>query len=230
MINFEKSSDIKSFKATHRNLRLFPFIFICVILIFSDCGCLQLNYIGRYVLDTIEGKDSYIRTIDNPDWAVKLQEPGLPNLHKVSDVLYRGAQPKNEGIQELKKLDIKTVINLRSDQTDMKMLEDSGIAYKPIPMSAAEPAIEEVVTFLHIISDSNNAPVFVHCRYGADRTGMMCAVYRIFIQNWSKEAAIEEMTKGGYGFHSIWGNLADFIREMNVDEVKQKAALIKNPL
>jgi tyrosine-protein phosphatase SIW14 len=228
MNKFEKPTEKISRKTRQKSLRLFSVVFICLILFFSACKCPQVDYIGRYALDIIEGKNPYVRTVDNPDWAVKLDEPGLSNLQKVSDDLYRGAQPTKEGIQELKKLGIKTVVNLRSDQSDVDMLKDSGIVYKAIPMSAAEPTIEEVVTFLRIISDSNNAPVFVHCRYGADRTGMMCALYRIFIQGWSKEAAIEEMTKGGFGFHSIWGNLVDFIRALNVNEVRQKAALKEN--
>jgi len=37
-------------------------------------------------------------------WAVKLDRPGLPNLHKINDNLYRSAQPKAEGVQELEKL------------------------------------------------------------------------------------------------------------------------------
>jgi tyrosine-protein phosphatase SIW14 len=213
-------------RTRQKSLRLFSVIFICLILFFSACKCPQVNYIGRYALDTIQGKDPYIRATENPDWAIKLDIPSLSNLHKVSDNLYRGAQPDDEGIQELKKLGIKTVVNLRSDQSDEKMLKDSGIAYKAIPMSAADPKNEDVITFLKIITDSNNIPVFVHCRYGADRTGMMCAVYRIFVQGWSKQDAVEEMTKGGYGFHSIWLNLADFISKLNVDEIKQKAGLI----
>ena len=226
MNNPEKSKEKITRRTRPKTIRLFSVIFICLILFFSACKCPQVNYIGRYALDTIQGKDPYIRTTDNPDWAIKLDVSGLSNLHKVSESLYRGAQPGKEGIQELKKLGIKTVINLRSDQSDEKMLKDSGIVYKAIPMAASDPKVEDVITFLNIISDSNSAPVFIHCRYGADRTGLMCAVYRIFVQGWSKENAIEEMTKGGYGFHSIWLNLADFIRKMNVNEIKQKAGLI----
>ena len=226
----EKSPQKTSLTARRKSLRLFSFIFICLILFFSACKCPQINYIGRYALDTIQGKDPYVRTIDNPDWAIKLEAPGLSNLHKVSDNLYRGAQPAEEGMQELKKLGVKTVINLRSDQSDAEMLKNSGITYKAIPMEASDPKTSEVIAFLNIIADSNNAPVFVHCRYGADRTGTMCAIYRIFIQNWSKEAAIQEMTKGGYGFHTIWLNLADFIRKLDIEEIKQKAGLTENPI
>lgn len=40
-------------------------------------------------------------------------------------------------------------------------------------------------------------------RHGSDRTGTMCALYRIAVQGWSKEDAIREMTAGGFGFHRI---------------------------
>ncbi|GAF98053.1 unnamed protein product, partial [marine sediment metagenome] len=35
-------------------------------------------------------------------WATAIERPGLPNFHKVSDSLYRGAQPTAEGFRELK--------------------------------------------------------------------------------------------------------------------------------
>ncbi len=230
MNNPEQSNKKTSQRTRQKSLRLFSVIFICLILFFSACKCPQVNYIGRYALDIIHGKDPYVRIIDNPNWAQKLDLPGLSNLHKVSADLYRGAQPTKEGMQELKKLGIKTVINLRSDHSDLDEMENIDIDYKSIPMTAFNPKIDDVISFLNIVTDSNNTPVFVHCRYGADRTGMMCVIYRIFVQGWSKEEAIEEMTKGGYGFHSFWGNLADFIRKLNIDEIKRKTGLTKNPI
>ena len=51
-------------------------------------------------------------------WAQRLGLPGVENLHKVSDKLYRGAQPIKEGMQQLKELGIKTIVNLRSFHSD----------------------------------------------------------------------------------------------------------------
>ena len=48
---------------------------------------------------------------------------------------------------------------------------------------------------------------------GADRTGTMCALYRILRQDWKVEDAIAEMKDGGYGYHSIWFHLPRFIRK-----------------
>jgi len=52
----------------------------------------------------------------------------------------------------------------------------------------------------------------LHCHYGADRTGAAVALYRIHIQKWTADAAIREMTRGGYHFHFIHGHLKRFIR------------------
>ena len=160
-------------------------------------------------------------------WAKAIELPGLPNLHKVSDDLYRGAQPNAEGMMQLEKLGVRTVVNLRSSHSDRDELEATGLAYEHIEMTPWNPESEDVVRFLEIISDSNSLPVFVHCRHGADRTGLMCAIYRIAVQSWSKEKAIEEMTQGGFGFHEIWKNLPNYIRKLDIDQAKHKARLNK---
>ncbi len=158
-------------------------------------------------------------------WAERIELPGLLNLHKVSDDLYRGAQPTAEGMKQLKKLGVKTVVNLRSIHSDSDEIKGTGLAYEHINMTPLSIEDRYVVRFLRIVTDSNCTPVFVHCQYGADRTGTMCAIYRIAVQGWSKENAIEEMTKGGFGFHSIWQNLPDYINKMNIVEIKQSASL-----
>jgi protein tyrosine/serine phosphatase len=54
---------------------------------------------------------------------------GLKNFAKVSDILYRGAQPTKEGFAELKKLGIKTVINLRAKHSDEELIKGLDLNY-----------------------------------------------------------------------------------------------------
>jgi len=165
-------------------------------------------------------------TIDTQEkWAERIELPGLPNLHKVSDDLYRGAQPTAEGMKQLEKLGVKTVVNLRSFHSDRDEIKGTGLAYEHISMTPLSIEDEYVVRFLRIATDSSRAPVFVHCQYGADRTGTMCAIYRIAVQGWSKDKAVEEMTEGGFGFHSIWQNLPDYIRKLDFEEIKRSSGL-----
>jgi len=157
-------------------------------------------------------------------WAQRLELPGVPNLHKVSDVLYRGAQPTAEGMQQLEKLGIKTVVSLRSFHSDRGEIEGTALAYEHIFMKTWHPEDEEVIRFLQIVTDPNRTPVFVHCQRGADRTGTMCAIYRVAVQGWSKNEAIGEMTKGGFGFYEGWQNLIKYILNLDIERIKHKAA------
>jgi protein tyrosine/serine phosphatase len=178
------------------------------------------------------GSMNTTRTTDNPatvQWAEPMQAPGLPNLYKVSADLYRGAQPTTEGFQELKKLEIRTVVNLKESNGDQAQLAELGLAYEPIPMTAFRVKDDDVVRFLHIVGQPGNAPIFVHCQRGADRTGLMCAVYRIAVQGWTKDAALAEMTQGGFRFNHGYQNVVNYIRDVDVGQLKQRAGFAPAP-
>ena len=158
-------------------------------------------------------------------WAQPVQIEGVPNLHKVTDRLYRSAQPTAEGVRNLKRIGIRTVLDLRSFHSDRRALGDAGLDYESIPEKAWHPEEEDVVRFLQTVTDTNRTPVLVHCQHGADRTGTMCAVYRIVVQGWTKDEAIREMTQGGYGFHAVWQNLPHWIEALDMDAVKKAAGI-----
>jgi protein tyrosine/serine phosphatase len=162
------------------------------------------------------------------EWAQPIAGPdSLPNLHKVSDALYRGAQPDQEGFAELKALGIRTVVNLRTFRGEGRAVQDAGLEYVKIPMQAWRTEDEDFDEFLRVVSDPRRQPVFVHCRHGADRVGLSVAIYRVALQGWSKEAALEEMTRGGFGFHERYDNLIEYLRELDVEAMKRRAGLIE---
>lgn len=158
-------------------------------------------------------------------WAERIELSDVPNLYKVSDDLYRGAQPSAEGMRRLEELGIKTVVNLRFILSDRGKIKDTGLGYEHINTTTLNTETKDVVRFLQIVTDSNRTPVFVHCHRGVDRAGTMCAIYRIVVEGWSKEEAIEEMTKGGFASRRIPKNLVDYIRKLNVDEIRHLANL-----
>ena len=63
--------------------------------------------------------------------------------------------------------------------------------------------------------------------HGADRTGMMSAVYRVAIQGWTKEEGLKEMKEGGFGFHRTWDNLLEWFEKLDIDEMKRRAGLVE---
>lgn len=164
--------------------------------------------------------------VDRPEaWAVPVALEGVPNLHKVSEDLYRSAQPSRQGMRRLKQLGIETIVNLRSFHSDRDEIRDTGLAYEHIYMKAWHPERKEVVRFLQIVSNPKRTPVLVHCLHGADRTGTMCAVYRIAVQGWTKEEAIREMTGGGYNFHTTFDNLPAWIMNLDIASIRKEAGI-----
>lgn len=142
----------------------------------------------------------------------------IPNFHKVTDGIYRGARPRKAGVQELKALGIKTIVNLESnryfEETDdardeRQWAKEAGIAYFYQPMSpVTAPTTEAIDAAVKQIIDPLNQPVFVHCYRGSDRTGMVIAAYRITIEGWTVKKAYDEMKQYGHAY-KIYYNWKD---------------------
>jgi len=158
-------------------------------------------------------------------WAQPVKLEGAPNLHKVSDTLYRSAQPSAEGMKNLKQLGIKTVVNLRAFHSDRDEIGKTGLKYEHIFMKTWHPEHEDVVRFLKIVTNPDNAPVLVHCQHGADRTGTMSAIYRVAVQGWTKEEAVREMTEGGFNFHAVWSNLPPWIADLDIAAIRTEVGI-----
>jgi protein tyrosine/serine phosphatase len=158
-------------------------------------------------------------------WAQPVALPGVPNLHQVDDALYRSAQPDAEGMRHLKAMGLRSVINLRSFHSDRDELGDTGLRSEQITMKAWHPEEKELVRFLRLVTTPDLQPVLVHCQHGADRTGLLCAVYRVVIGGWSRQEALREMRTGGFGYHEVWVNLPDYIATLDVDGLRRQAGL-----
>ncbi len=51
-------------------------------------------------------------------WAQPIKLDGVPYLHRISTNLYRSAQPTTQGMQNLQRKGIETVVSLRSFHSD----------------------------------------------------------------------------------------------------------------
>lgn len=119
------------------------------------------------------------------------------NFQKVSAGLWRGAQPSDKNIKSLAQSGAKSIIDLRLDGVGTKhellTARKAGLNYFHLPMGYSAPSLSTVITFLDIVTNPRYQPVFVHCRQGADRTGMLVAIYRMLVDGWSYHEAYKEM-------------------------------------
>ncbi len=174
----------------------------------------------------IIGSSALAEEFNRPsEWAVQMQLQGVDNLYKINDNLYRSAQPTKQGMKNLKKMGIKTIINIRAFHSDADEMTGTGLLDEELSVKTWHIEDEDVIRVLRIIRQKENGPFLIHCQHGADRSGIMIAMYRIVEQGWSKDEAIREMVDGGYGFHAIWSNIIHYVK--NVDVEKFKKELVK---
>jgi protein tyrosine phosphatase (PTP) superfamily phosphohydrolase (DUF442 family) len=149
--------------------------------------------------------------------AEKLKLAGAPNTGKISDALLRGAQPSEQGLAELKKLGVTTVVDLRGNRGPVAQeraeVESLGMRFVDIPVNGwSAPSNAQVAEFLKLFRDDPKQKIFVHCYFGQDRTGVMVAAYRIAQQNWTADQAVAEMYS--FGFHAyLYPSMKSYIRK-----------------
>lgn len=134
------------------------------------------------------------------------------NCYRLSPELYRSGQPGEGGFKALEKLGIKSVLNLREYHSDDDEAEHTGLRLYRIKLAAGKVTREELMNCLLTINSAPK-PILVHCWHGSDRTGIVCAAYRIVMQDWTPEKALEELMDERFGHHrSYYSNLAELIR------------------
>jgi len=135
--------------------------------------------------------------------ARRLTVVGVGNFAEVTPHLYRGGQPKREGLEALAKMGINIVVDVRLSGRDKerKAVTKQGMQFVELPWHCLFPKDEPFARFLALLRDNPGKKVFVHCRYGDDRTGMMIAAYRMAVEGWSAKDARKEMNE--FGFHKV---------------------------
>jgi protein tyrosine/serine phosphatase len=138
--------------------------------------------------------------------------PGLSNAGRVAPGVFRGAQPGRDGYATLKAMGVKTVIDLRTTENEQAQVEAAGMRAIAVPIRMTRDGLREKVDrVVALMADPANQPVFVHCRHGQDRTGIVMAAFRMKQQGWRLAEAEAEMQD--FGFNDIWVNFKRFIRQ-----------------
>ena len=140
----------------------------------------------------------------------------IPNFQQVSAGVFRGGRPETGDVAALKRnYGIRTIINLENKDYVIRDEEQDanrfGIEFFSFEMGTEiRPRDSDVNAILEILKDPRQAPVFVHCHHGQDRTGLIIGLYRVEVQGWSPAQAYQEMLK--IGFHPQYRPLDQYFR------------------
>jgi protein tyrosine/serine phosphatase len=164
----------------------------------------------------------------------------ITNFSQVSAEIYRGGRPEDAAsMADLKAMGIKTVIDLQGGDIgnstfgwiaglmepgeapswiayEKKTVEGLGMKFVNVPINSLDEMTSvsgyALGRAIALMNDPKNQPVYVHCEHGIDRTGMLIALYRVYYQNWTRQAAYDEMVEKGHTFmrQLITGDMSTF--------------------
>jgi len=154
--------------------------------------------------------------------------PGISiaNFGAMDDILYRGAQPTESDYKALATFGIKTIIDLRNDEEPFakSAAEAAGLKYVNIPMNGVSaPSDSEIATFLKVVNDPASGKIFMHCKAGIHRTGVMGAVYRISHDGWDADKTLTEMKNYQFSAGLFHGALKSFVPKYAAKTLAEKA-------
>lgn len=177
----------------------------------------RLLLCGLFLLTTACTIDSNIG--ERPaDWATPIDQE--LNLYQVDQGFFRSQQPFQDDVALIRSLGVKTIVNLRAFHSDEDVLDAPDIELIQIPINTWNIQDHHIIAALNAIEEAKKKePVLLHCQHGADRTGLVSAMYRVLYQGWSKERALDELKNGGYGYHAMWKNIPRYLEEVDVERI-----------
>ncbi|MCK6190295.1 tyrosine-protein phosphatase [Pseudomonas sp. EYE_354] len=168
----------------------------------------------------IQADDS--ASLRSPEWAQPVGNQY--NLYQMTPTLYRSALPDRNAVPLLENLRIATVINFLPE-SDTGWLKTPDIRQVQISYRTNHVDDSDVLAALRAIRSAEaNGPVLMHCKHGSDRTGLMAAMYRVVIQGWSKEDALNEMTLGGFGASNGFKDNVRYMMGADIDKLRTALA------
>jgi protein tyrosine/serine phosphatase len=119
------------------------------------------------------------------------------NTHKLSDKAWRSSQPTPGGIRAMAERGVKTVVNLRGERNcgayrlETKACKAAGLNLVSFIVRSRDAPEAAAVIAAKALFAEVQYPILIHCKSGADRVGLMSALYLIF----SEGVAVEEARK-----------------------------------
>jgi len=156
----------------------------------------------------------------------------VPGFARVDVGVYRGGRPDIDGLAALADVKIRTIVDLQGGDLNIPFLGSFISTWEPGEDPAVIAALKKnsnalgmdfinyplrsigdvskwddnLINHALILMHKKEAqPVYVHCEFGRDRTGLLIALYRVKYSHWPVEAAYQEwMDLGHDGVHRLF--------------------------
>lgn len=126
----------------------------------------------------------------------------VPKILCLDERFATGGQPTDQAFAKLATNGFKSVLNLRTAsegidlEREREMVEKAGMRYVSIPIVGSAPKPEQAAAFIKAVQQKENHPMMIHCG-SANRVGGFWMIYRVLVQGWPEEKALEEATRIG---------------------------------
>lgn len=124
---------------------------------------------------------------------------------QVSPGILTGRQPRDQvDYEALKAQGVRTILSVQVLPWDVargrRQAELFGITFRnlPIPAWVLKPSESLVKEALMTLRDRTLRPIYFHCKLGRDRAVLIVGLYRIYFEDWTPDAAWEEMLRSGF--------------------------------
>lgn len=160
--------------------------------------------------------------------AVKDLTGSINNFDIVSRGVWRGAAPSDAALNDLAAHGVKTIVDLRL--TGLGTIEEQaharklGLNYVHIPLGYRGPTMAKLAQFLSLVENPEAQPVYVHCRYGSDRTGTLIGCFRVVHDHWTFDQAYNEMKS--HHFKPWFTGMKKLVARVDADPRTRKTLMV----
>ena len=113
------------------------------------------------------------------------------NFHEIAKNVFRSSQPTMWQLKRLKKkYNLVEIVNLKDENRNCayfhfeeEKCQELGLKLVNVQIGSREfPTYEDLLSYKKVIEEMQE-PVLIHCKAGADRTGIFCTLYQYFKEN-----------------------------------------------
>jgi protein tyrosine/serine phosphatase len=149
------------------------------------------------------------------------------NHAEVAPGVFRSNHPGHDRLSDLAEEGIKTILNLRGGHEvahhrfEVESCHALGMELLTVHMAARAAPLRERLLELIEAFETAEKPLLMHCKSGADRTGLASAIYLMHFEGVPLEVARRQLSPRFLHFRQSKTGILDHVLDMYADRLKQ---------